>query len=324
VAELLPDDNTLIALDIGATKLAAGVVLSDGRVVAEVRNPTPNGPDAALRLLVDMGRDMLARARNEGFMPVAVGIACGGPLDMAERLILSPPNLPGWDRVPIGRIVTDALGLPAHLQNDAGAGALATYLWDNPDGHRDVGYMTVSSGIGCGMINDGRLYAGYTGNGTELGHIPLIWQGRRCGCGQAGCAEAYISGTSIGRRFTEARNDGQTYTAEDVARLATQGDTTAAAFWAETMLMLRRLTRAAIDLFDPALLCLGGGVTNAPRALLAPALDDEGSTSMAEDVGRSVTIRLTGFGRHSGVLSAAAIAANALAPQGARKVEAGT
>lgn len=311
-----PENAAVLALDIGATKLAVGIVTADGRVIAQMRRPTPRQPGRAIACLLEMGREMQARAAGEGARLIAVGIACGGPLDLERGLVLSPPNLPGWDEVPISDMAAEASGLPAFLQNDAAAGALATCFWDNPSRDRDVAYITVSSGIGCGVVSDGRLYAGNSGNGTELGHIPLIWGGRQCRCGQSGCAEAYLSGTSIGERFSEVSGRGP-FTAEQVALLAAGGDSEAEAFWQDTMFMLRRLARAAADLFDPALLVLGGGVTDAPAHLLDPVFGGSGQgASMAGDVGKSMVVRRTGFGRNSGVLSAAAVAWNDLAPEG--------
>jgi len=311
-----PENAAVLALDIGATKLAVGVVAADGRVIAQTRRPTPRQPGQAIACLLEMGLEMRTRSAGEGARLVAAGIACGGPLDLERGLVLSPPNLPGWDEVPISDLVAYEYGLPVFLQNDAAAGALATCFWDNPNRYRDVAYVTVSSGIGCGVVSDGRLYAGNSGNGTELGHIPLIWGGRPCRCGLSGCAEAYLSGTSIGERFSELSGRGP-FTAEEVAVLAAGGDPEAEAFWQDTMFMLRRLARAAADLFDPALLVLGGGVTDAPARLLDPVFGDSGQgVSMAGGVGKSMVVRRTGFGRNSGVLSAAAVAWNDLAPDG--------
>jgi glucokinase len=310
----------VLALDIGATKLAVGLVDADGRVIAQARRPTPRVAREAIDCLLDMGRQMMTRAAGEGLRLAGTGIACGGPLDLERGLVLSPPNLPGWDEVPIADLARQVSGLPVSLQNDAAAGALATCFWDNPAGDRDVAYITVSSGIGCGVVSDGRLYAGSSGNGTELGHIPLIWGGRACRCGLSGCAEAYLSGTSIGERFGEATGRGP-FTAEQVAQLAAGGDAEAQAFWMDTMLMLRRLARAAADLFDPALLVLGGGVTDAPPQLLAPVFDTAGqAASMVGDVGKAMVLRRTGFGRNSGVLSAAAVAWNDLVPNGRERI----
>lgn len=264
--------------------------------------------------------DMASRAIEQmGERPCAVGIACGGPLDLDRGLVLSPPNLPDWDRVPIVDVMSERFGRPAFLQNDAGAGALATYLWDNPDAVEDVTYITVSSGVGCGVINAGTLYVGHSGNGTELGHIPLVFDGRACRCGQSGCVEAYVSGTAIGERFCEQWPDRPKVSARDIAGLASDGDADARAHWHNSMMMLNRVVRAAVDLFDPALLCVGGGVTDAPAGLLEPAFAVSGG-GLGSGAATGLTIRRTGFGTRSGVLSAAATAWNELGLTGKRTV----
>lgn len=310
--------SSVLAIDIGATKLATGLVSANGDVLFENRAPSPKSAQESLRELKRLGAESCAWGKERGLALPATGIACGGPLDLARGLVLTPPNLPDWVDVPIRSQMEEAFGLPAHLQNDAAAGALATYLWDNPHGYRDVVYITVSSGIGCGVILDGRLMTGHSGNGSELGHIPLIHQGRRCKCGQDGCVEAYVSGTSIGERYAE--DHGEVLASREVAVRAAEGDATALTHWVASMKMLNRVVRAAADLFDPALLCVGGGVTDAPEHLLAPAFDFQHGV-MSNDVGRGTEIRRTGFGRSSGVASAAAIAWRALGTQDGKTVE---
>lgn len=327
-----PDENgvdeiAVLAVDIGATKIAVGIVVENGQVIARERTATPADAPAALAEIARLVDDMLRLARDLGVMLSAVGIACGGPLDIENGLVLSPPNLPTWDRVPIVELLSVQTGLSAHLQNDAAAGAMATDRWDNPHGDGHIVYITVSSGIGCGVINDGSLLSGAHGNGSELGHIPLIWNGRACRCGQLGCVEAYVSGTAIGERFTElertARGAAQPETVEpksafDVATLVALGDEPAIAHWAESMAMLKRTIRAAITLFDPALVVIGGGVSES-GPLLSPALTLDDDVFLASHAGSTPVIRVTGFGRDSGVLSAASVAFDPQAGTSARK-----
>ncbi|MDF0595151.1 ROK family protein [Psychromarinibacter halotolerans] len=313
------DAPAALAVDIGATKLAVGLVGSDGRVQHQERAASPRRVSESLALLDTLAKRALDVAEAQGRPVSGVGIACGGPLDLARGLVLAPPNLPDWTCVPIRDRMADLSGAPAYLQNDAGAGAIASYLWDNPDHAADVTYVTVSSGVGCGVILDRALMTGHSGNGSELGHIPLIYGGRPCKCGQAGCVEAYVSGTSIGERYAEAHG-GPAVTAHDIADRAAQGDNSARAHWIESMQMLNRVIRAAVDLFDPALVCLGGGVTDADAALLAPALDFGGTGGMSDAVGRGLSVRRTGFGRDSGVVSAAAVAWNEIGAADGRRV----
>ncbi len=308
----------VLAIDIGATKMAVGVVDSEGGVLFQAREPSPRSVINSLALIDELSGRMLQKAHAHGARVDGVGIACGGPLDLDRGLVLTPPNLPDWDAVPIRDRLAAAAGVPAYLQNDAAAGAIATFLWDNPGHVKDVTYITVSSGVGCGVITNGTLLTGHSGNGGELGHMPLVFDGRRCKCGLSGCVEAYVSGTSIGERFSE-ENGGPPATAQQIAASAAAGDPVALAHWTGSMRMLRRTVRAAVDVFDPALLCLGGGVTDARSDLLAPAFTfDEGGMSAA--VGRGLCVRRTLFGRDSGVLSAAAVAWNEMGAANGRRV----
>lgn len=313
------DVPVVLGIDIGATKMAAGVVESSGAILSQDRSASPRTVEPCLDLIDTLARRMIAAATAEGARVVGVGIACGGPLDLARGLVLSPPNLPDWDGVPIRDRMRDLAGAPAYLQNDAAAGAIASYLWDNPDHVSDVTYVTVSSGVGCGVITNGTLVTGHSGNGSELGHIPLVYGGRPCKCGLAGCVEAYVSGTAIGERYSEEFG-GEAVTAKVIAERAIGGDAQARTYWAGSMQMLNRVARAGVDLFDPALLCIGGGVTDADPDLFAPALDFNGSGGMSAGIGKDITVRRTGFGRNSGVLSAAAVAWNEIGAGNNRRV----
>ncbi|MGA8117321.1 MAG: ROK family protein, partial [Actinocatenispora sp.] len=179
------DVPRVLGLDIGGTKLAAGVVDPAGTVEAYRRSPTEvhRGPADVLDRLLGLARAVLDEAPG----PVsAVGVGCGGPLDPRTGTILGPPGLPGWDHVPLVPLLRDALGLPAYLENDGSAGALGEYRWGGWRDASDLVYLTVSTGVGGGIVLDGRLRRGAAGNGGEPGHLVVDWQGRRCGCGQRG------------------------------------------------------------------------------------------------------------------------------------------
>lgn len=304
----VPDEAVVLAIDIGATKLAVGLVNGNGKVIKQSRRPNPGHVGGALKSLLESATALFGHEEGLHARLVAVGIACGGPLDIESGMVLSPPNLPDWDRIAIVEIFRKEFGVPVFLENDATAGALATLRWDNPSELKNIVYVTVSSGIGCGVISQGVPLKGHTGNGSELGHIPLVLNGRQCPCGQQGCAEAYVSGISIGQRFQELHTVSN-ITAVEVADLASQGNEQALEHWHGSMLMLRRVLRAALELFNPGLLVVGGGVTEASDALFGPALDlasDGALLSYAPD--DYPTVRRTSFGRSSGVTSAAAVA----------------
>jgi glucokinase len=317
-------DVVVLGLDIGGTKLAAGLVTGDGQVLARsvIPSRTGDGPTAMLERQVDLGRQIVSESGIPWASIRAVGVACGGPLDPWSGTILSPPNLPGWDDIPVAAIVEEALDTPTHVDNDANGGALAEWRFGAGHDRRvdDLIYLTISTGIGGGIILDGRLYHGATGNAGELGHLSVVYDGRPCRCGRRGCLEAYASGTSIAQRATEALardepsalRDLDVVTAADVTDAAVLGDPLASRIWAETIDILGSAIANIIDIFDPALVILGGGVMRAKAPLLEPvrALGKELAYGPAA---ASADIVAAGLGERHDVVSAAVIALDRLA-----------
>ena len=314
-----PADVTVLALDIGGTKLAAGIVTGDGRVLSRSVIPShaTEGPWSMIDRLVDLGRRMVDEAGVSPSRIAGVGIACGGPLDPETGIILSPPNLPGWDRIPLVDAVTERLGLPAAVENDATAGALAEWWFGAGRSHAvdDLVYLTILTGVCAWLVIHGRLYRGVAGNAGELGHLTVVYDGRPCGCGRRGCLEAYASGTNIARRAREAISAGetstladlQTFTAKDVAEGARAGDPLAGRIWDETMAMLGSGVANILDAFNPALVVLGGGVTRAGDQLLIP-VREAGLRQAMEPARRSGDVVLTELAATHDVLSAAVVA----------------
>ena len=313
------ESGLLLGLDVGGTKLAAGVVDRSGRVLASVRRPTPTAdPAAAISELITAGRAAIDQV--DGLI-VAGGIACGGPLDISRGLVLSPPNLPGWDAVPLVDVLQAEFGIPLTMDNDANAAAIASCRWGPTAGAQDLVYLTVSSGIGSGIITGGRVVRGVDGNAGEAGHMPVRWQGRPCLCGQRGCLEAYSSGNSIARRAAEAVAAGESstlanassITAADVAAAARSGDRLARRVWSEAVDMLGMAVATLINVFEPQAVILGGGVTEAGRMLL----DDVrmiGTRDALSAAGRQTEVMITPFGRDIGVMAAACLSAQKMSP----------
>jgi len=307
----------VLALDIGGTKLAAGVVSRAGDVRSFVRTPTKvtEGPDAVVKRLLDLGRDALAEAGCAAEDMAAVGIGCGGPLDPVSGRVQGPPGLPGWDDVPIVELVTAAYGRPSFLENDATAAVLGEYRYGPWGDVRHLLYLTVSTGVGGGLILDGRLHRGAAGNGGEFGHVIIDWKGRVCGCGQRGCVEAYASGSSIARRAAEALATGEpssmrglpAVTAETVSAHAGRGDPLARRVWDETTAALGRALAVMINVVEPQLVILGGGVTRAGDALLLPVRRAALSQAM-RPAGAAARVELSAHGDTVGVVGAAASA----------------
>ena len=195
-----------LGMDIGGTKLAVAVATADGQVRAHLRDASraEEGPDAMIERIVGMGQAAIVEAGLEIADIKAIGIGCGGPLDPVRGVVHHALNNPGWIDIPLVDRVEKALGRPAYLENDANAAALGEHRFGAGRGIRNLAYLTISTGVGGGVIVDGRLIHGETGNAGELGHISVRIDGRPCLCGSRGCIEAYCSGTSIADRTREA------------------------------------------------------------------------------------------------------------------------
>jgi glucokinase len=313
-----PADHVL-ALDVGGTKLAAGVVRGDGSVRSRLVEPADRdqGPDDMIRRHLALGRRAVEAAGLDAVDIQAVGIACGGPLDPERGIILGPLHLPGWINVTLVAIVEDAFRVPAAVDNDATAGAVAEWRFGagRDRGVRSLVYLTISTGIGGGLVLDGRPYRGAAGNAGELGHLTIDIDGDPCACGRRGCLEAYASGTNIARRAREALAAGEpsslagvaTVTARDVAAAAAGGDALAGRVWDETTRMLGSAVATILDVLNPELVVLGGGVTNAGDALLRPIRETALREAMRPAAG-SADVVLATLGEDLGVVAAASVA----------------
>jgi glucokinase len=297
--------GSVLGLDIGGTKIAAGVVSADGVVRGFASAPTEakRGPDDGIARLFDLGRRAVADAGVAWEEIDAVGIGCGGPLDSKNGILIAPLHLDGWTDIPLAQLATEALGKPAVLDNDAVAACAGEHRYGAGRGTRDMVYLTISTGVGGGVVIDDQLLRARSGNGGELGHVTVDWHGRHCrGCGRRGCLEAYCSGTSIAERAREAGMDGAS--AADVAEAARAGNPIAAKIWDETCEALACGIVSIANLFEPELIVLGGGVMRTGEQLLGPVRQ-----FVAEQViGGPVRVVAAETGDAVGVVGAAAVA----------------
>lgn len=293
----------VLALDIGGTKLAVAVVTPDGRTHGALTEPTDKhrGPDAVIAHLFDMGRRSIEAARLGD--PTAVGISCGGPLDAAAGVLTNPLHLPGWIDVPIVAMASEAFGVPAVVENDATAAVLGEHRFGAARGAGIALYLTLSTGVGGGSVIDGRLHRGAAGNGGEFGHITVRPGGRICECGRHGCLEAYASGTNIAARANELLGASDrpsvlrelpAVRAEDVSRAASEGDPLAVDVWDETTALLGQAVTDLVNVFEPHVVILGGGVTRSGAMLLDPVRDLVRSTAMPPAARAEVTLAALG------------------------------
>lgn len=264
----------LAGVDIGGTKCAVCLGRTSGdavEVLQKRRFPTPSSPAAALALFKDSLEDLLGESGLRGDLK-AIGISCGGPLDSRSGLVLSPPNLPNWDRVDVVSPLRVAFAVPTALQNDANACALAEWQWGAGRGFNNLIFLTFGTGMGAGLILDGRLYSGANDMAGEVGHLRLEPDGP-VGYGKAGSFEGFCSGGGMAQlarsmaagqiaagappAFCPTLADLPGVTAAGVAEAAARGDALALAIYALVGRQLGRALAVLVDILNPQCIIIG-------------------------------------------------------------------
>jgi glucokinase len=246
--------NLFIGVDIGGTKTAVSLWEGEEKLLQKTQFPTAGRPEAVIdEIDAAIGRILAAEAVELAGLR-ALGISCGGPLDSAQGLILSPPNLPGWDRVPIVGALEEKTGLPCFLENDANACALAEWRWGAGRGCRDMAFLTFGTGLGCGLILNGRLYRGAGDLAGEVGHIRIAEDGPE-GYGKRGSWEGFCSGGGLSRLYAETT--GRNETGKYICDAAGQGEAEALAVIEQCAFYLGRGIALLIDILNPQCVVLG-------------------------------------------------------------------
>jgi glucokinase len=270
--------DVLVGLDIGGTKTAVCVGTSPVTILARHEFPTGDPGHTLAEAAEAVGR-MLAGLGGSG---TAIGIACGGPLDAAGGTIICPPNLPAWRGVPVRDIMSRRLGMPARLENDADAGALAEHRYGAGRGLRDFIFVTFGTGLGAGLILGGSLYRGGGGLAGEIGHVRLADDGPLA-YGKAGSAEGLASGAGLALAARSAVMRGmaagsllaslppERITAKAVAEAASAGDPCAAQLLLACGRNLGRALAVLVDVLNPERIAVGGLAVHLGETVLAPA-----------------------------------------------------
>lgn len=279
----------LVGVDVGGTKTAVVVGRTNGQGL-EVLDRAVFSTDPGSRPWRDVLRDVAASARRLSVRPfAAVGVSCGGPLDSRRGVVQSPPNLPGWDEVPIVQELSSSLGCAAWLQNDANACALAEWRFGAGRGTRNMVFLTFGTGMGAGLIIDGRLYEGTNDLAGEVGHVRMAEEGPEA-YGKRGAFEAFASGSGIaklaraaaekrlaageGTAFCARQEDLAAITARGVGEAAEAGDPTAIEVLATSGHWLGRGLAMIIDIINPQRIVIGS-IFGRCRTFLQPAMDRE-------------------------------------------------
>lgn len=289
MASSAPSDRYIIGVDLGGTNIVVGAMSADGSreyAMHEIPTRASLGADAVVERIVQLIERVAAEtmaatgAPREAFL--GLGIGSPGPLDREKGLVIVTPNL-GWRDFPLRDRVSEAVGMPATLDNDANCATLGEWWLGAAKGGRNVIGLTIGTGIGGGLILDGRLYHGASDAAGEIGHATIESTGRRCGCGNYGCLEAYASGPAIAERAREALAGGEpsampAMVGGDLSRLtaalvyqsARDGDRLAQEVVRETARLLGAGVANLLNIFNPDVVVLAGGVTQAGDALFEP------------------------------------------------------
>jgi glucokinase len=263
-----------IAVDIGGTHIRVAAYEPDGITpIAHHRTKslaqTPGVYDRLVEAIKQVWKDGQVSS---------IGIASPGPLDPYAGVILDTPNILEWDNFPLVAKLTEQFGVPVHLDNDANMAGLGEWQYGAGKGHHDLVYLTISTGIGGGVISNNHLLQGYRGMGAELGHMLIDPNGPLCGCGKPGHIESFASGPSITRYFNEQLNAGQRSSLQshpnlDTAQLAEAaltGDTLAISAFNHAGYYLGIAVANLLAIFDPSIVIFGGGVSQVGDLLFKP------------------------------------------------------
>jgi glucokinase len=266
--------KVVAGIDIGGTNISIAVAETGGEVLSKRKLPTQSslGPFSALDRMSDALEKMLA---EEPSNLEAIGVGSPSPIDVRRGLIMSPSNLLEWSEFPIVDLLKDRFGVPVKLENDANAAAVGECIYGAGRGHKNIFYLTVSTGIGGGLIINGELYHGVSTAAGEIGHTIIQPDGIECNCGSRGCLETICSGVHIARRTRERLENGEAsilssmvsgadlITARTVVDAVRQGDPLATAIWDETCHFLAIGIANVISLVAPEIVIVGGGVASA-------------------------------------------------------------
>ncbi len=312
----------ILGVDIGGTKVAVGLVDSSGKILAQGRKPmVANGTaKAGLDAVISAIDSMISFAQG----PItSIGICAPGPLDPKSGIVLNPPNVSCWRNFPLASEISAKYRVPVKVDNDANAAALAETRWGAARGYRYVFYATLGTGIGTGIVFDGAIYHGNTGSAGEGGHVSIDYRGPLCNCGKRGCIEILASGPAIGARARAkleaeperpsalldlAQGNLASVTSETVGRAYSSGDAVAREILAETAQLLTCWLGNIVDLLDPDVIVMGGGVA----AVLKPFFGEISKTLPSWCVNPragDIPLLMAHYGADAGIAGGAALCA---------------
>lgn len=297
--------DAALAIDIGGTKLAAAIVTGEGEVIGDRRTATAANGDGE-RLYADLeriAREALAEAPADVAV-VGIGAGCGGPMAWPDGVV-SPLYIPAWREFPLRARLERSFAMRALVDNDAKAMALGEWWLGAGAATRNMIGIVVSTGLGGGLVVDGRLLDGGHGHAGHIGHVNVDPDGPTCLCGSRGCAAAIAAGTSIARRFRE--RTGRDVSAADVAAIARAGDASARELFADAGRAVGRAIASTASLCDLELAVLGGSIALYAWDLIGTEIEQELRARARMPFERALRVTQAALGARAGLVGAAAL-----------------
>jgi len=308
-------EKVIIGVDLGGTNIKAGAVGPDGKVRYRTRLTTDaaKGPEAVADRIAQAALNCVENTKGGKESTLGVGVGSPGPLDLRNGIVIFAPNLPGWENVPLRSMIEKRTGLPCTLENDANAAALAEQWAGAGKGTSSLVILTLGTGIGGGIVLDGKVLHGFSDVGAEIGHMSINPDGPACGCGNKGCVEAYASATAMVRRMRETLAKGcksmlarkaDKLTARDISEAALAGDEAACENIEMTGFYLGVAIANILHILNPEYVVMSGGVSAAGDLLMNPIMKTLQERSIPASR-KGVKICWTALGDDAGVLGAA-------------------
>lgn len=313
------NSKPLVSVDIGGTKILTAIISSNGQILAREHVPTlaEQGPNAVIERIFMSIRQVLTRWDMPLSEVAGVAVAAAGGIETSSGVVTWSPNLPGWQNIPLGDIVRTKLNTPTLIIHDAGAAAVGEHRFGAGKSTSNMVFLTVSTGIGGGVIIDGKLYNGHNGTAGEIGHMTIDVNGPPCPCGNTGCLEMLASGHALAREAVKRIDNGgkssileiaggriENITGEMVGKAAQLGDELAIEALNQISFYLGVGLTGIVNIFNPEAIVIGGGVSKLGELLLGPARAVVTERAFPLP-GTTVKIATAELGEEAGIIGAA-------------------
>jgi glucokinase len=309
----ISNGNLVLAADVGGTNTRMAIVTKNGDIHTLLKKSThcKDGREEMIKFLVSFARETIEESKLSTDVIGGMGIGFPGPLNAETGTVFNPPNLIGWDSVPLMSIIESELKIPVAIENDANAAALGEWWKGAGSGTRSLFCITLGTGVGGGIVLDGKVWHGASSIAGEIGHTTVIRDGLQCSCGNIGCLETYACSGGILNRVNQALsergNSGKSQlltNLKQIDQMMAQGNETVLAVIKETGVILGIAIANLANLLNPEMVVLFGGVTNLGEPLIGP-LKKEVNIRAFKEATESLRIELSVLGDNSGVLGAA-------------------